>query len=77
MIYELLGKVMDFATSPEYEEEVKQAKEEFFGRTGQVYEDDEAFETRMTLFLEWYLFDRKINGSDQTPFDLLMSQGDL
>ena len=58
MIYNVLNKVTTLATNNDFEAEVKDAKETYFGRTGPVNEDDQTFETRMALFLEWYLFDR-------------------
>ena len=44
-----------YSDSP-YESEIKQAKEEYFSFSGKVHQDDDLYESRMTLFFEWYIF---------------------
>lgn len=44
-----------------------EAKELYFSQTGKVDEEDEDFETRMSSFNEWYLFDY-VPGDNQMTF---------
>lgn len=39
--------------------------------SGEIFEDDKSYEARMGLFLEWFAFDRPLNGSE-TPLDRLL-----
>ncbi len=47
-------------TAKPHTAELESARKEYFGVTGEVYEDDPSFETRMILFLEWYVLDRPL-----------------
>jgi hypothetical protein len=58
--------IEDFSTG-EYYREVYNAKQEFFDKAGIVYEDDSEFEQRMTIFMNWYLFDRDLPKVDLPP----------
>lgn len=40
--------------------ELDAARKEYFGRTGEVFEDDASFELRMIHFLEWYVLERPL-----------------
>ena len=72
MLHQVINKVLEACTKPEVEEEVKEAKEEFIARTGKIYEEDSSFETRMSLFLEWFVFDRKLQNEGMTPLEKLL-----
>ena len=65
-----LTEIMDEFTSKAYEAELKKAKQEFFETTGPVHEDDAFYETYMTAFIEWYLFDRDLKNQDLPPVRL-------
>lgn len=41
-----------------------EAREEFYSRTGEIFEDDPFFENRIMNYLEWFLFDRIFEGND-------------
>jgi hypothetical protein len=58
-----------FSGSP-YTGEFNVAREDYFRRTGKVFQDDPLFETRMTSFLEWYLLDRLLWDSGIPPVRL-------
>ena len=58
--------IQEFTTG-DYYPEVYRAKQEFFERSGIVYEDDSEFEQRMNLFMDWYIFDRDLPGVDLPP----------
>jgi hypothetical protein len=67
MYQKYLDPIIDEVTSGEYYREVFNAKEEYFKKTGVVYEDDPEFEQRMCIFMDWYLFDRDLPGVDLPP----------
>ncbi|MBL7717027.1 MAG: hypothetical protein JNL01_16300 [Bdellovibrionales bacterium] len=67
MYQKYLEPVIEEFTTAEYYREVYQAKEEYFGKAGVVYEDDPEFEQRMHIFMDWYLFDRDLPGVDLPP----------
>jgi hypothetical protein len=47
--------------------EVATAKKDFFQDAGIMDEQTDQFEMRMTQFLDWYLFTRKLTGRNVTP----------
>jgi hypothetical protein len=58
MYKQLLERVAKYFTGDAYLPEFQAAREEYFQRTGKVFEDEPMFERRITAFLEWYLLDR-------------------
>ena len=66
-----LDQLTAFASTEERKPDLLAAKEEYFQRTGEVFEDDKQFEMRMASFLDFYLFDRKRPGSGRTPAEEL------
>jgi hypothetical protein len=56
-----------WATAAPFDAEIVPAKKEFFARTGEIFDDDKQFEMRMASFLEYFLFDRPLAQSGQTP----------
>lgn len=69
MYREHLEKMFAFVTSDEYSEEAGQAQSEYRETAGDIFEDDKSYETRMAMFLEWYTFDRRMDGGKFTPLD--------
>ncbi|MFQ5444158.1 MAG: hypothetical protein ACE5EK_06025, partial [Nitrospinales bacterium] len=69
MYREHLEKIFTFVTSDDYSEEARQAQSKYREVAGDIFEDDNSYETRMTMFLEWYLFDRLMQGGKFTPLD--------
>ena len=67
MYQKYLDPIIEEFTTGEYYREVYQAKQEYFDKAGIVYEDDPEFEERMSLFLDWYIFDRDLPGVDLPP----------
>lgn len=51
-------ELVQWAKLDDRKEEVLAARKAFFERTGEIFEDDRQFESRMASFLEWFLFDR-------------------
>lgn len=62
-----LEKLLAWASGPDRQDELLRAKAVFFERTGEVHEEDRSFEARLALFVEYYLFDRPLDGSDLPP----------
>lgn len=69
-----LEPVIEEYTSGEFYREVFEAKQEFFEKAGIVYEDDPDFEQRMSIFMDWYLFDRDLPKFDLPPIKLYFRQ---
>ena len=69
-----LEPVIQEFTTGEYYPEIFKAKQEFFERSGVVYEDDIEFEQRMNLFMDWYVFDRDLPGVDLPPIRYYIRQ---
>ena len=67
MYQKYLDPVIEMFTTGEYYKEVYAAKQEYFEKAGVVYEDDEEFENRMCIFMDWYLFDRDLPSIDLPP----------
>lgn len=67
MYQKYLEPVIEEFTTGEYYREVYNAKQEYFDKAGVVYEDDSEFEQRMSIFMDWYLFDRDLPGVDLPP----------
>ncbi len=58
--------LQEFGVGP-YRVEIENAKYEFFAAAGTIHEDNENFIERINLFLDWYVFDRKLDNDDLTP----------
>lgn len=69
---EMLDTILKTYSEGDYYEEVKSAKEEFFSRAGKVAEGSELFEGQMKAFLDWFLFDRPLNGVDLCPVKMYL-----
>jgi hypothetical protein len=52
----------EYSVAP-YDAEIAAAREDYFTRSGKVFEDDaELFEARLASFLEWYVVERPLAG---------------
>jgi hypothetical protein len=71
MIFEeVLDRLLTLYTSDEYSDEILKAKVEFFERSVPSVDDDTAqFNLRMSQFLDWYLFSRKLTGPALSPIE--------
>ena len=58
MIKESLDKLIKIATSDLFSEYILEARNEHKANTGNVFEDDKTYESKMGLFLDWYIFSR-------------------
>jgi len=69
-----LDKLLAWASAPERQSELVTAKAAFSERTGEAHEEDRSFEARLALFVEHYLFDRDMDGSDAPPARLYLER---
>jgi hypothetical protein len=53
--------------------DILEARREYQKFSGEIYEDDRSYETRMGLFLEWYVFDRIVPGKERSLLELFLS----
>ena len=58
MLKETLEQLFEFVAQHIPSEQIMIAKKEYQKTTGEIYEDDKSYNTRMVLFLEWYLLDQ-------------------
>lgn len=69
MIRENINKLIEEITRNHPQEDIFEAKKDFQKISGEIFEDDKSFESRMGSFLEWYTFDRICPGSTSTPLE--------
>lgn len=62
-----LERLIAWATPESSKIDLLAARNEFFGRTGEVFDDDRQLEQRMSAFLEYYACDRLAPHLEQTP----------
>lgn len=62
-----LDELIAFASAEPRKPDLLNAKAEYFRLTGEVFEDDAIFESRMASFLDYFLFDRKNPETGKTP----------
>jgi hypothetical protein len=62
-----LEKLTEYFSSSKYQKEVVKAKEQFFGDIGVSETDTSDFERHLTLFFDWYLLTRALQGTLLTP----------
>ncbi|MGE4232602.1 MAG: hypothetical protein AB7F43_04660 [Bacteriovoracia bacterium] len=67
MYRKYLDTIIETFTTGEWYKEVLTAKQEYFDKSGVVYEEDAEFEARMNIFMDWYIFDRELPGIDLPP----------
>lgn len=73
MFRKYLDKIIQAVTSEECSEELAAAKKEYFSSTGEVFDDDKSFESRMISFVEWYSFDRILKKYQKTPIEYFIN----
>ena len=74
MVRNYLEQLFEFAAKSIPSEQIFEAKKSYQKETGQIYEDDKSYNTRMTLFLEWYLFDNYQEQSSKTILEVLLEE---
>ena len=74
MLREILEQLFEFAAKDIPSNQILEAKKAYQKETGEIYEDDNSYNSRMALFLEWYLFDEYIVEKAQTPLETLIEE---
>jgi len=77
MLKENLEQLFEFIAQHIPEEKIMQAKKEYQKTTGEIYEDDRSYNTRMALFLEWYLLDNYIPETQKTILENIIEENHL
>jgi len=67
MISDNINQLVEEITRGHPQDDIFQAKKDFHKISGEIFEDDKSFESRMGSFLEWYTFDRICPESESTP----------
>jgi hypothetical protein len=74
MLRDLLEQLFEFAAKTFPSEQILEAKKSYQKETGEIYEDDNSYNSRMALFLEWYLFDNYIIEKSKTPLEIIIDE---
>ena len=72
MIQEILEQLFEFAAKSISDQQILAAKKTYQMETGLLYEDDKSYNSRMALFLEWYLFNNCAPKSSKTILEVLL-----
>lgn len=67
MIRDEINQLLEEVTRDHLQDDLYQAKKDFQKISGEIFEDDKSYESRMGSFLEWYTFDRIQPESTLTP----------
>lgn len=72
LIHALLDELATTYAGPAYHREITVARDEYFTRSGKVFEDDaEVHEARTLSFLEWYVIERPLERGQVPILDAL------
>lgn len=74
MIRESINQLVEEITRSCSQDDIFQAKKDFQKISGEIFEDDKSFESRMGCFLEWYTFDRSSPESSSTPLQRFLQK---
>ena len=74
MYQKQLDALVAYASGDRFKEELLKAKAQYFGGTGEIFEDDKSFELRMASFLDFYVFDWKLSPFKRTPAQLYLEE---
>ena len=72
MLQEILEQLFEFAAKSIPDEQILAAKQTYQMETGTLYEDDKSYNSRMALFLEWYLCNNCAPKSSKTVLEVLL-----
>ncbi len=67
MIRENINQLIEEITRDHQPDDIYQAKKDYQKISGEIFEDDKSYESRMGSFLEWYTFDRVHPETALTP----------
>lgn len=61
MYHEKIEQIINYFND-NYPTELSTARKSFFGKTGEIFDDDSFYDERSKNYLAWFLFDRPFNG---------------
>jgi hypothetical protein len=70
----ILEQLIQLFTGPDFQREALDAKREFFERAGIIDEESMNFETRMSQFLDWYMFSRELSDVHLPPVNFFFEK---
>ena len=71
---ELTDKLMTFFSSSEFAEDASQARSDFHRSVGVFDEESEDLESKISLFIDWYLFVRHLPSLNVRPIDYIVDK---
>ena len=74
MIRDILDNLLAFAAKSIPPDQILETKKYYQKETGEIFEDDKSYNTRMALFLEWYLFDNYVTKKSKTVLEVLIDE---
>jgi len=74
MIRDTLDDLLAFAAKSIPPDQILETKKYYQKETGEIFEDDKSYNTRMALFLEWYLFDNYVTEKSKTVLEVLIDE---
>jgi hypothetical protein len=77
MFRKILEELFEFAAKAIPSYQILEAKKSYQKETGEIYEDDSSYNSRMALFLEWFLFDNYITEKLLSPLEILIKENSL
>ena len=77
ILKQCLQKLIGHFTTMDFADELKDAKEEYFGNTGTLDENRPHFNLRMHQFYEWYFLTRPLRSYMKTPLNVSSEQRGL
>ena len=72
MLKDSLDRLIEIASNGRHSDDILEARKEYQSITGNIYEDDKSYESRIALFLEWYIFDRISPKTDQILLEVII-----
>jgi hypothetical protein len=63
-------RILEEFSTGKYLQEIERAKQEFYSMSGVVHEDNPLHFERINLFLDWYIYERKLDDEDLSPAEL-------
>ncbi len=74
MLAEIIEQLFEFAAKSIPSDQILEAKKTSHKDTGEIYEDDKSYYSRMALFLEWYLFDQSALDKSKTILESIIDE---
>ncbi len=74
MLAEIIEQLFEFAAKSIPSDQILEAKKTYQKETGEIYEDDKSYNSRMALFLEWYLFDQSALDKSKTILESIIDE---